>query len=96
LIFAKCGKIELNHTVRLNLHNNIDMFLSKSLFEEGGAIADKLPGYKIRPQQLQMVEAVEEAINGPGNLIVEAGTGVGKSLAYLIPFINWASEPAFH
>jgi ATP-dependent DNA helicase DinG len=90
LIFAKCGKIELNHTVRLNLHNNIDMFLSKSLFEEGGAIADKLPGYKIRPQQLQMVEAVEEAINGPGNLIVEAGTGVGKSLAYLIPFINWA------
>ena len=66
------------------------MSFSRDLFKESGAIADKLPGYRIRTQQIQMAEAVEEAIDAPRNLIVEAGTGVGKSLAYLIPFIKWA------
>ncbi|RKY40046.1 MAG: hypothetical protein DRP85_09360 [Candidatus Makaraimicrobium thalassicum] len=66
------------------------MSFSRDLFEEGGKIAGQLHGYEIRPQQLQMVEAVEQAITGPRNIIVEAGTGVGKSLAYLVPFIDWA------
>jgi len=46
-----------------------------------------LQGYELRPQQLQMSEAIGEAIKLDKHLIVEAGTGVGKSLAYLIPFI---------
>ncbi len=66
------------------------MSFSKDFFEKDGAVAVRLPGYKVRPQQIQMVQAVEDAINGPRNLIVEAGTGVGKSLAYLVPFIDWA------
>jgi len=61
-----------------------------NLFQEGGEIARQLHGYEARPQQLQMVEAVEQAISDCRSLIVEAGTGVGKSLAYLVPFIDWA------
>ena len=62
----------------------------KNIFKKDGVIAKQLPEYELRPQQLEMAEAVEEAIKTTKNLIVEAGTGVGKSLAYLIPLINWA------
>jgi ATP-dependent DNA helicase DinG len=52
-----------------------------------GHIARRLPKYEHRPEQLQMAEAVEKAIQTKQHLIVEAGTGVGKSFAYLIPAI---------
>jgi ATP-dependent DNA helicase DinG len=45
-----------------------------------------------RPQQFRMAEAVRKALGGKGHLIVEAGTGVGKSLAYLVPLVLWARE----
>lgn len=44
-----------------------------------------LPGFQVRPGQLQMVEAVSQALQDGHHLLVEAGTGTGKSLAYLIP-----------
>ncbi|MFN9721449.1 MAG: ATP-dependent DNA helicase, partial [Planctomycetota bacterium] len=53
----------------------------------GGVIARRLPGYEPRPEQLAMAEAVEAAIAQKRHLIAEAGTGVGKSFAYLIPAI---------
>jgi ATP-dependent DNA helicase DinG len=53
----------------------------------GGRIAARLPHYEHRRQQLDMAEAVERAIEGPHHLVVEAGTGVGKSFAYLVPAI---------
>ncbi|MBD3426485.1 MAG: DEAD/DEAH box helicase [Candidatus Omnitrophica bacterium] len=68
------------------------MSVSREFFEKDGPMARELEGYEIRPQQLEMVQAVEEAIEGDRNLIVEAGTGVGKSLAYLVPFIMWAAR----
>jgi ATP-dependent DNA helicase DinG len=52
-----------------------------------GLIARRLRAYEHRPQQLEMAEAVAQAIARPGHLMVEAGTGVGKSFAYLIPAI---------
>ncbi len=52
-------------------------------------IGRNLTNYEFRPQQIQMAKAVEEAILSNRHLLVEAGTGVGKSLAYLIPFIKW-------
>lgn len=52
-----------------------------------GHIARRLPKYEHRPEQLQMAQAVEKAIQTKQHLIVEAGTGVGKSFAYLIPAI---------
>lgn len=56
-----------------------------------GAIARRLgERYEHRPQQTQMAEAVERAFTEGHHLLVEAGTGVGKSFAYLVPAINWA------
>lgn len=52
-----------------------------------GRIAARLADYEHRPEQLSMAEAVAEAIRRPGHLMVEAGTGVGKSFAYLVPAI---------
>jgi ATP-dependent DNA helicase DinG len=53
----------------------------------GGRIAARLPRYEHRRQQLDMAQAVARAIRGPHHLVVEAGTGVGKSFAYLVPAI---------
>jgi ATP-dependent DNA helicase DinG len=58
----------------------------------GGAVARRLPGYESRPEQLRMAEAVAEAIVDSHHLMVEAGTGVGKSFAYLVPAILAAAE----
>ena len=49
-----------------------------------------VPGGEIRPQQLAMAEAVARALAGDRALAVEAGTGVGKSLAYLVPAVMHA------
>jgi ATP-dependent DNA helicase DinG len=60
----------------------------------GGAIARRLGNYEPRPQQLAMADAVASAIAGKNHLMVEAGTGVGKSFAYLVPAILAATgEP---
>lgn len=58
----------------------------------GGIISQKLRGYEPRDEQLQMAKAIGEAIEDNEHLIVEAGTGVGKSLAYLVPFIIYTTE----
>ncbi|MBV8313962.1 MAG: helicase [Planctomycetaceae bacterium] len=57
-----------------------------------GAIARRLPSYEARPQQLKMAKAVAHAIESRSHLMVEAGTGVGKSFAYLVPAILTAAE----
>ncbi len=58
----------------------------------GGRIAARLANYEHRPQQLEMAEAVARAIAGKRHLVAEAGTGVGKSFAYLVPAILAATE----
>src|SRR5437016_1833763 len=61
-----------------------------SILGPKGVIARRLAGYEPRAQQLEMAEAVADAIAGPHHLMVEAGTGVGKSFAYLVPAIEAA------
>jgi ATP-dependent DNA helicase DinG len=56
----------------------------------GGVFARLMPGYEARAGQLEMLKAVIRAFNEGKHLVVEAGTGVGKSLAYLIPAAAWA------
>jgi ATP-dependent DNA helicase DinG len=56
-----------------------------------GVIARRLERYEARPQQLEMAQAVEQAIAQGRHLLVEAGTGVGKSFAYLVPAIQAAT-----
>src|SRR5262245_54219720 len=53
----------------------------------------RLDHYEPRPQQLAMSDAVGAAIQQGGHLIVEAGTGVGKTFAYLVPAIIAAAGP---
>jgi ATP-dependent DNA helicase DinG len=53
-----------------------------------GAVARALDHYEARVQQIEMAQAVADAIAGPDHLLAEAGTGVGKSFAYLVPAIQ--------
>jgi ATP-dependent DNA helicase DinG len=53
-----------------------------------GRFSTTLPGFESRPGQLQMALAIEQALDHDGTLLVEAGTGTGKTLAYLLPAIE--------
>jgi ATP-dependent DNA helicase DinG len=57
-------------------------------FAPGGVLAAKHPAYEFRRGQLKMAQAVEQALEEKRHLIVEAGTGTGKTLAYLMPVIR--------
>jgi len=57
----------------------------QAVFAEGGPLAHAIPAYKHRAQQIEMAHAVAQAIESRGVLIVEAGTGTGKTFAYLVP-----------
>lgn len=57
----------------------------QDVFGAHGRLAETLPGFAVRVEQLRMAEMVAEAIASRHNLIVEAGTGVGKTFAYLVP-----------
>ncbi len=56
---------------------------------ENGAIAVQLPGFRPRPSQVAMLRQVTSAFNRSQVAVAEAGTGVGKSFAYLIPAVSW-------
>lgn len=58
------------------------------VLDAGGLIAGRFPGYEPRPQQVEMAGAVASAFDRKRKLLVEAGTGVGKSFAYLVPAIQ--------
>jgi ATP-dependent DNA helicase DinG len=57
-------------------------------FAPGGLLSRTHPAYEFRRGQLQMAQAVEQAVAEKRHLIVEAGTGTGKTLAYLLPVIR--------
>jgi len=58
--------------------------------QPGGQLASSLAAYEHRPQQVDMARAVATAFNDGHHLVAEAGTGVGKSLAYLLPAMQYA------
>ncbi len=60
----------------------------ESVLGPGGFVKKLLPGFESRPQQLQMASSVHEHLRAGRHLVVEAGTGVGKSFAYLVPAIE--------
>jgi ATP-dependent DNA helicase DinG len=63
----------------------------RELIGPDGPVAAAYPNFEARPQQLEMVEAVASALAKKQQLLVEAGTGVGKSFAYLVPAIAAAA-----
>ena len=62
----------------------------ENLFGLDGSLARTFPAFEHRPQQLAMMREVTEAFNSDKISVIEAGTGVGKSFAYLAPSILWA------
>ncbi|NBS85053.1 MAG: ATP-dependent DNA helicase, partial [Verrucomicrobia bacterium] len=63
----------------------------KDFFSPAGNLG-KAKGYESRPGQAKMAEKVAEVIEAKSHLVVEAGTGTGKSLAYLVPAAYAAEE----
>ncbi|MDP3934228.1 MAG: ATP-dependent DNA helicase [Methylococcaceae bacterium] len=61
---------------------------TKQFFGDNGALAQVISGYQPRAAQLEMAEAIAKAIDDNENLIAEAGTGTGKTFAYLVPAIQ--------
>jgi len=70
----------------------LDVDALAHLLGPDGLFAQAFAGYENRPQQVDMLRAVANAFNDNATVLVEAGTGTGKSLAYLIPSIYWAAQ----
>ena len=68
----------------------VDPFEVLATLGEGGAIARSLGAWEDRPSQRDMAAYVADGYNDGGVLLLEAGTGVGKSFAYLVPALAWA------
>lgn len=62
------------------------------ILEPDGALERRLEGYEARPGQIDMLRMTVDAFNEGCPMIAEAGTGIGKSFAYLLPALKWASE----
>lgn len=60
--------------------------------DDDGAFAATMPSFEYRPQQITMAHRVAEAFNRGEHVLIEAGTGTGKSVAYLVPAALWAVE----
>src|SRR5574341_1422549 len=59
-------------------------------FSPGGNFEKHLPQYEYRKPQVEMLKSVVEAFNKGKIAVIEAGTGTGKSLAYLVPAVSWS------
>jgi ATP-dependent DNA helicase DinG len=62
----------------------------RAIFDQNGTLAGVFRDYEYRAGQLRMAETVQDAFQDKKHLLVEAGTGVGKSLAYLIPAVQFS------
>ena len=62
----------------------------KNYFANDGILAKEIKGFEYRKEQEEMAHYIQDAINEDRKIIIEAGTGTGKTLAYLIPAIKWA------
>ena len=69
----------------------IDVDMVESLLRTGSPLAEAMEGFEERPEQVAVARAVAEAINEDERLVIEAGTGVGKSVAYLLPALLYAT-----
>jgi len=63
-----------------------------TLFADDGTLAKGIEGYRPRSAQLTMAQAVANAIEAADSIIVEAGTGTGKTYAYLVPAMLWGGK----
>ena len=65
---------------------------TSSVLEHGGAFSQYFEHYEYRPEQVEMLQVVADAFSNSRHFMIEAGTGVGKSFAYLVPAALWAVQ----
>lgn len=83
----------ISSTIKLNPSPTpLDIAEVAALLEYGGAFSRHFPAFEYRPEQVEMLRAVADAISDNHHLMVEAGTGTGKSVAYLVPAAVWAVQ----
>ncbi|MGJ3240499.1 MAG: helicase C-terminal domain-containing protein [Anaerolineae bacterium] len=82
---ANVKPLKVNPALDLMAMQEVDEILNN-----GGALEKQLMHYEHRQEQLMMAQSIAETFNQGSNLMVEAGTGTGKSLAYLVPAALWA------
>lgn len=70
----------------------LDVEALAALLDRDGPFARRLSYYEHRPEQITMLRRVAEAFNRGEAVMIEAGTGLGKSLAYLLPAVHWAVQ----
>ncbi len=70
----------------------LDIGRLESVLMPGGSLERIYPGYEVRETQIEMLRKVARNFNENGICVAEGGTGVGKSLAYLLPAFAWAEE----
>jgi ATP-dependent DNA helicase DinG len=70
--------------------NPLDVADLEKALSPASALGRTLPQYELRPQQARMMALVAQAFNEEGIAVIEAPTGVGKTIAYLLPAIQWA------
>ncbi|MAT97701.1 MAG: DNA polymerase III subunit epsilon [Anaerolineaceae bacterium] len=86
------GKLDGRPAVPAETPRMLDPELVSSLIQPGGNFNQLFAEFEYRPQQVEMLDAVVNAFNDGAHVMVEAGTGTGKSIAYLIPAAFWAVE----
>lgn len=77
---------------RAAVTERLDSFDVAAMLGEHGPVARVLGRYEDRPSQRDMAAYIADAYNDGGVLLLEAGTGVGKSFAYLVPALAWARQ----
>ncbi len=70
----------------------LDVDLLAGMIQPGGNFSQVFPDFEYRPQQQEMMEAVGYALNDGDHILIEAGTGTGKSIGYLLPAAFWAAQ----
>ena len=86
------GKLDGRPAVPTESPQMLDPELVASMISPGGNFDQLFDEFEYRPQQVEMLDAVVGAFNDGAHVMVEAGTGTGKSIAYLIPAAFWAVE----
>jgi DNA polymerase-3 subunit epsilon/ATP-dependent DNA helicase DinG len=90
IFFGRSGKGELIPLPPVENATALDEDECASLLEAGGPFHKYNPAYEYRSQQVEMLKAVTRAFSSNTHLLVEAGTGTGKSFAYLVPAAMWS------
>ena len=92
-IFGGGAAVDDNRPLqRKSAQTALDLDELAALLEHAGPFSRHFPNYEYRAEQVQMLRAVARAFSEGRHLIVEAGTGTGKSVGYLIPAAMWAKQ----